>query len=355
VIESPLPIEQAQKVMERYAALPYEMIVRRVHKMWVLTVSGEEVLEHKESPYKHNKFPFVPFWAYIEDDGDTTKRFGVIKNLQDLQDEKNSRHIMVNHILKTAPIGGGFYKKNAVSSDDLENLGGVVKWVGVNRIDDIKERQFQYMPIMNQIAALEEGTEQDAKEVSGLNDPMLGIPTGSKESGLAAQVRIRQGMRTVQELFDNHDTSKMLVLQLAFRLVQQYFDTKKILRILGVMYNRGDIEKTLQVTEQMLNTSDLTKYDVKIDRGENSITQRSAAFMKTLELMQLVPEYRGVLLPYAVDLSDHPEKEAILKGVGLQQQILNTQKSLELAGGQSQKGEASQPKGNTNIRQQVAE
>lgn len=353
VIKSPLPIKQAKKLYEKYGADGDELIVRRQHEIWVLTVSGYEKLEDKKSPYEHNKFPFVPSYGYVEDDGDEIRRFGVIKNLFDLQDEKNSRHTMVAQILKTAPIGGGFFEKNSADENKLNQIGGANRWIGVNRIDNIKERGYGHLPVLNQIASLEEITEQDGKEVTGVNDPMLGIPTGAKESGLAAQVRIRQGTRTVQELFDNHDKAKLLVMRLAFSVARQYYDDRKWARILGSMSGMMGEQKAQEVIRRM-KTANLMQYDLKLDKGENSVTQRNATFLKTIELAQLVPEYRSVLLPFIVQLTDHPDKDEILQAIGVQSQILNTEKAIQVAGG----GKAAAPVqtgGGQNVRQEIAE
>ena len=350
--KSPLPIAKARKVYQRYIDDGFELIVTREHEIWVMTVSGNELLEDRKSPYAHNRFPFIPSYGYIEDDGIQVKKFGIVKNLFDLQDEKNSRHTQISQILKTAPIGGGWYQANSVDGDKLNKAGGSNKWTAVNRIDDIKERGYGYLPVLNQIASLEAITGQDGKEVTGVNDPMLGIPTGAKESGLAAQVRIRQGTRTVQELFDNHDRAKLQVMRMALSLAQQYFDEKKIVRILGSMTGEFGSQKAMLTAQAMKQNTDMLQYDLKLDKGENSVTQRNATFLKTLELTQLVPEYRSVMLPHLIDLTDHPNKEEILRDIGVQTQILNTEKAINLAGG----GKSTPPKGGSqNARQQIAE
>ncbi len=333
VVQSPLPVAEAKRIFEKYGASDFELIVKRQHTMHVLTVSGHEILEDKKSPYAHNKFPFVPSYGYIEDDGENVQRFGIIKNLIPLQDEENSRHIMTSQIIKTAPIGGGFYKKNSVDSSQLNQLGGIKKWVGVNNVDDIKERGYGQLQVLNQIASLEEITEQKAKEVTGLNDPMLGIPSGAKESGFAAQVRIRQGTRTVQEMFDNHDTAKLNAMRLAFSLARQYFDQRKVMRILGAMSGQMGQQKAQAIATKMQQSPNLMQYDLRLDKGENSVTQRNAAFLKMNDIIRNAPEYRSVLLPYLIGLSDHPDKEEILNAIGVQSQILNTEKAISLASG----------------------
>lgn len=354
VIQSPLPIKKAEGVAERYAGANYQMVVKRDYEIWLMTVSGNEVLVDKKSPYAHNMFPAVPSYAYVEDDGEKVRRFGIVKNLFDLQDEKNSRHTQVSQILKTAPIGGGFVKKNSADISVLNQIGGVQRWTEVNRIDDIKERGFNHLPILQQIAALEQITEQDAKEATGLNDPMLGIPTGSKESGLAAQVRIRQGTRTVQELFDNHDKARLLVMRMAFMLARQYFDRRKLLRIMGSMTSDNGQQKAQVITEAMLRNNAMMQYDIKLDKGENSVTERNATFLKTMELLQVAPEYRQVLLPYAIKLMNHPDRDEILSAIGIQSRKTDIQNVIGMLDGGGPAAPKA-PNGKQNTQQQVAE
>lgn len=351
VIQSPLPIKEAKAMFEQFGAEKYEMIIRRQHEIHVMAVSGHELLEDKKSPYVHNMFPFVPSYGYVEDDGEIIRRFGVIKNLVDLQDEKNSRHIMTTHILKTAPIGGGFFKKNSVDENKLNDMGGLSRWIGVNRVEDIKERGHGHLPVLNQIASLEEMTEQDAKEVAGTNDPMMGIATGAKESGLAAQVRIRQGTRTVQELFDNHDEAKLQVMRLAFMVARQYYDDRKWSRILGSMSGKMGQQRASAVIDAV-KRADLMQYDIRLDKGENSVTNRNASFIKMVEMAQVFPEYRSVLLPKAIELSDHPQKDEILQEIGVVTQMNNIKDAIDVGRGGNPK--PVQTGGGSSISQKMA-
>jgi hypothetical protein len=141
---------------------------------------------------------------------------------------------------------------------------------------------------------------------------------------------------------------------MAFMLARQYFDRKKFLRILGSMTSDMGEQKAQAIADAMLKGDTLMQYDIKLDKGENSITERNSTFLKTMELMQLAPEYRMALLPYAIKLTNHPDREEILQAVGIQTQKLNTQNAIELMGGAG----ASAPKatnGKQNTRQQIAE
>jgi len=97
---------------------------------------------------------------------------------------------------------------------------------------------------------------------------------------------------------------------------------------------------------------DLMQYDIKLDKAENSVTQRNATFLKTMEIMQMAPEYRQAFMPFLIELTDHPDKEEMLQAIGVQSQLINTEKAIGLVGG----GKAPQPKGGgQNTRQQIAE
>ena len=80
------------------------------------------IRDTKVTPFKHNNFPIVPIYAYMEDSGKKVETFGVVKNLIDPQDEKNKRHSQFIDILNRAPKGGGFFQQSAIDGEQLKSL-----------------------------------------------------------------------------------------------------------------------------------------------------------------------------------------------------------------------------------------
>ena len=300
--------------------------------------SGNLMLRRQEiSPYRHGQFPIVPVFAYVEDTGRKMESFGIVKNLVDLQDEKNKRHSQFTDILNRAPKGGGFYQMSAVDAEQIKALSTPGAWVGVrgNIKDKVQSSSANYIGILGHYQWLEKQAEEDAKSISGINDSLIGMPTNSRESGIAAQTRIQQGLTTMQELFDNLNTAKILVAEQLLSNIQQFYDPNKITKIIGIQ-NKRDPNKTLEITDELINKFYDTEYDVQIDEGETSPTARIASVQSAKELLQYVtampPGAVMTIVQAIVDMSDFPGKQEILDKLGQAEQQAQMMEQQEAQG-----------------------
>ena len=300
--------------------------------------SGNLMLRRQEiSPYRHGQFPIVPVFAYVEDTGRKMESFGIVKNLVDLQDEKNKRHSQFTDILNRAPKGGGFYQMSAVDAEQIKALSTPGAWVGVrgNIKDKVQSSSANYIGILGHYQWLEKQAEEDAKSISGINDSLIGMPTNSRESGIAAQTRIQQGLTTMQELFDNLNTAKILVAEQLLSNIQQFYDPNKITKIIGIQ-NKRDPNKTLEITDELINKFYDTEYDVQIDEGETSPTARIASVQSAKELLQyataMPPGAVMTIVQAIVDMSDFPGKQEILDKLGQAEQQAQMMEQQEAQG-----------------------
>ena len=55
-----------------------------------------------KSPYRHNKYPFVPLWGYKR--GRDGLPYGMVRGLRDIQDDINKRAAKAQYILATNKI-----------------------------------------------------------------------------------------------------------------------------------------------------------------------------------------------------------------------------------------------------------
>ena len=307
-------IAKESQMMDAFTA--YKMPVT---KIFVDTFSGNFLIEKKkELPYKHGQFPLTPVYGYLEDTGEKVENFGIIKNLIDPQDEKNKRHSQFTDILNRAPKGGGFFQQGAVDPEMIQSLSTPGAWVGVRGQlkDKIMPSAANYIGILGHYQWLEQSSLEDAKEISGINDSLIGIPTNSRESGVAAQTRIQQGLTSLQELFDNLNTSKQIVLKQVLSNIQQYYDPRKIQRIVGVI-SRDNPQLLDGATLEMVNKFYDMSYDVIIDEGESSPTARIASTQSAKELLQyaqaMPPSAVMTIVKAVIDMSDFPGKTDLLE------------------------------------------
>ena len=316
--------------------IPYSM---PISKIYVDTFSGNFMIQNEEEmPYQHGQFPLVPVYAYLEDTGDKVENFVIIKNLMDPQDEKNKRHSQFTDILNRAPKGGGFFQMGAVDPEMVKGLSTPGSWVGVRGQlkDKIQPSSAYYIGILSHYQWLEQSSMNDAKEISGINDSLIGIPTNSRESGVAAQTRIQQGLTSLQELFDNLNTAKKMVLNQVLLNAKQYYDPQKIKRIVGIIH-RDNPEYLEQATMELVTKFYDLNYDIIIDDGESSPTARIASTQSAKELLQyaqaLPPDAVMTIVKAIIDMSDFPGKEEILQQLNQQAQMQAQMAMMDAEGG----------------------
>tara|TARA_R100000700_G_scaffold23488_1_gene30340 strand:- start:1650 stop:3536 length:1887 start_codon:yes stop_codon:yes gene_type:complete len=315
-------IAKKTEMLDRFTAFKMP-----VSKIYMDTFSGDFMIQKEElMPHKHGQFPLVPVYAYLEDTGEQVENFGIIRNLMDPQDEKNKRHSQFTDILNRAPKGGGFFQMGAVDPEMVKGLSTPGSWVGVRGQlkDKIQPSAANYIGILGHYQWLEQSSMNDAKEISGINDSLIGIPTNSRESGVAAQTRIQQGLTSLQELFDNLNTAKQMVLSQVLSNVQQYYDPQKIKRAIGIVH-RAKPEYLDQATMELVTKFYDINYDIIIDDGESSPTARIASTQSAKELLQyaqaLPPMAVMTIVKAIIDMSDFPGKEEILSTLVEQEQL----------------------------------
>jgi Fe-S cluster biosynthesis and repair protein YggX len=193
-----------------------------------------------------------------------------------------------------------------VSPEQMNKASSAGEWVGIpgmkgKRISDFMQQwSTSHLSLVSTAAAMEERAAVDAKEISGATDPLMGQATSSKESGFAAQTRIRQGMLTLEEQMDNLDKTKRQVLEMSIRNMQQFWMPEKIARIIGSEIADEEQPEQSVVTEFLANFTN-TNFDVELDAGTNSPTMRA---MKAEQVAQMIQMGFQNLFPLWLELSD---------------------------------------------------
>lgn len=310
--------------MEEAAKLPvktdFGVISRVVPKTYVTISAGARILqEKKNNPYMHNDFPLVPFFYHFEDMGDTIETFGIVENMKDPQREKDKRRSQMLDIINRSPRGGGVFSGNKVSQEEMNEASTTGRWIGIpgykGRVTDFMQQwSNSHLSLVGSIAAMEQKADFDAKEISGATDPMMGVATSTKESGIAAQTRIRQGMMTLQEQMENLDITKSAVLMQALKNMQQFYTPEKIKRIIGAETEKAESPEEAMVIEQtvarFLTNFEKFEFDIVLDKGENSPTMKAA---KAQQVGELVRNGFSSLFPLYVELSDMEAGREILE------------------------------------------
>jgi hypothetical protein len=291
----------------------FDVIVRSVPKTFMTVFSGARmILDKVPNPYSHNEFPLVPYFYYFEDVGGAVETFGLVENMKDPQREKDKRRSQALDIMNRTPKGGGVFAGGKVTSDQMNDASSSGKWVSVpgfrgNVREFMQQWSTSHLALINTVVGLEQAAAMDAKEISGATDPLMGIAAGSKESGFAAQTRIRQGMLTLQEQMENLDRTKSKVLSLCISNMQQFYTRPQIMRIVGNQMG-GELPSN-EVVQKFLNNFESMRFDVVLDGGKNSPTMKA---MKADQVGELIKMGFQSLFPLWLELSDLEAKDEII-------------------------------------------
>lgn len=270
------------------------------------------VLQDLVSPYRHNRFPFVPIWGFRRKSGNAP--YGVIRGLIDPQTDLNKRRSKALFILSTNQVVAD---EDAVAdwdeaAEEVARPDGIIRLVKrdarfeIQRNSDIVEEHVMLM-------------QQDAEYIErtgGVTDEQMGRQTNA-QSGKAILARQEQGHAVTAELFDNLRMSIQIAGEIMLSLVEQYYTERKTVRILG---DRGQPEYTTindMTADGLLNDITARQADFQVDSMNFSASARQAAFESMMNMIGQLgsPDMAMVLMDLALDLSDLPGKDEMVKRI----------------------------------------
>lgn len=275
-----------------------DRVVPTLHK--TVTV-GNIVLDHNDDPFSGiTRFPFVrvcPYWVdgYI---------FGVVDNLIDPQQEENKRSSQALHLINQSANAGWLGEKGwyAGDKDELNKYGSKAGF-NIEYHNGKKPEKQRPTPISTGHLMLSDIAEKRVERISGVNADLRGSMPERQESGIAMQLRHRQGMTVSEIVFDNFDHSTQIFNEGLVELIRNtnVFSPQEITSIID--------EKNLDVDMAKIKSFKVGRYGIKVSKNPNLPTIRLTNFHALLEARKV-----GVMIPdeEILDLSDVPNKEAII-------------------------------------------
>lgn len=270
-----------------------------------------KVLYDGPNPNGSDRYPFVPILCYYEPQLPyyPYRIQGVVRNLRDSQYLYNRRKIIELDILESQVNSGFIYKEDALVNPKDIYLTGQGRGIAVKETSSIADVQPiqppQVPPSMIQIS---ESLGREILEISGVNEELLGSAEDDK-AGYLAMLRQGAGLTTLQIIFDQLDTSMKIAGKLMIDYCQNNFSPGKVKRILQE-------EPSLEFYNKAFGI-----YDIAIEEGFNTTTQRQLQFKQLLYMREL-----GLPIPSSVLLESATiqNKEELIQSV-IQQEQQNQQ------------------------------
>ncbi len=271
----------------------------------IFTVNG--MLFDDWSPYRHNRFKFVPIWGYRR--GRDKLPYGVIRGLRDIQDDINKRASKALAILSTNKV---IMDEDAVADMDAfeEEVSRpnaiIVKRQGKQlELNVDRELAPAHLELMSR-------NVQMIQQTSGVTDELLGRTTNAV-SGVAVEKRQEQGSLATSKLFDNLRLAVQMQGELELSLMEQFVTDEKQFRITN---QRGTPEFVAMNDGLPENDVTRTKADFVISEADWRATMRQAALDQLTEMMmKMPPQVALVMLDLVVESMDLPNRDEIVKRI----------------------------------------
>lgn len=288
-------IQDEAAAKQAIEAVPNLKIIERSRRVIKCArVTGSTVIEGPVATCD-NRYPPVPFFCYRGRRGD----YGVVKNIIDPQLEVNKRRSQSLHIINTS-ANSGWIADDAELLAQLEAFGSRPGMTALKKAGTTYER-IQPAALPAAVMQMEEQSKNDIKAISGVNSDLLGIREGT-QSGVAIDLRMRQGLTVIAQIFDNFRLAlKEVARRIAARIVA-YMPEDEIGRILG--------EEATPELVAAIKSADVLKYDLVAAQSPSSPSVRMSNFMMLMDMRKA-----GVPIPddLIVEASDIPGKEKILE------------------------------------------
>lgn len=280
---------------------------------------GPHQLVDAPSPYRPNRFPYIPFWGYREDL--TGVPYGLIRSMMSPQDEVNARRSKMMWLLSAKRLiaDSDAFDLEVNSIDQvLEELTkpNAAIWLNPKRTnrDAIKvEQDFQ---LGNEQAEMYHDAKQMVNMVAGVHQPMMGDARAQPKSGVAIDHLIQQGITTLAEINDNYTMGRRDVGEALLHLIKQdMLDRNDIPIEVGTGKARRTILLNQRVIDErtgrptIVNRVDAAQVKVDLEDVPSTATQRHQDFASLSELAKgLPPQMQAALLPAIIEVA--PIKDA---------------------------------------------
>jgi hypothetical protein len=169
--------------------------------------------------------------------------------------------------------------------------------------------------------ALMDAFEKDIPNILGINPEMLGMPENPniETAAILSKMRVNAGLISLRRLFDGLAETQQILGKKVMKLIQANWTPEKVALV------------TKKPCPEGFFSAELLNYDVVVEEGILTDTQRQSQFMGLLALKQMGVEIPNSLIVKNSNLHDKAELNELLDAQAQQQsQIMQQQQDLEM-------------------------
>jgi len=298
-----------------------------VQDTYVPTVSAafvleDEVMYHGPNPLGIDSYPYVGVYCYYTPNLSyyPYRIQGVVRSIRDSQFLYNRRKVIELDILESQVNSGFKYKEDALVNPADIYLSGQGKGVAIKQEAEMSDVEKIEAPgIPQSMIELSKLLGEEITQISGVNEELLGSATDDK-AGILSMLRQGAGLITLQQLYDQLDQSQKQLGMKTIEAIQKNWTPGKVQKIIK---ERPSAE---------FFTKNWAKYNIVVEEGLNTATQRQMQFAQLLNLREM-----GVPVPTQVliESSTLQDKPKLVKALAEeeQKQMQQQQKATEIQQG----------------------
>jgi hypothetical protein len=275
------------------------------------------------TPYKHNDFPYVPFWGFREDL--TQIPYGLIRSMRSPQDEVNARLSKMMWLLSA--------KRVTLDPDQVEDVDEVRREVSRpdamivlsanRRKDGLFQVESDFQLSTQQFEVMKDAADA-LQKTAGVYQAMLGdAKSGGADSGIAINSLVEQGTTTLAEINDNYRYGRRLVGQQLIDLIREDLGSTPSVVNVDNKFGQGKTPVNLnepaqdEYGNQILN-NDVQRASIKVALEDVPATPTYRAqqlLMLTEMAKSLPPQIQAFVVPFILESSEMPHRREIAEQV----------------------------------------
>ncbi len=279
--------------------------------------TGPHFLYDVPSPYKHNQFPYVPFFGHREDL--TNVPYGLIRSMISPQDEVNARKSKMLWSLNSRRViaDADSVMDHQKAQEEAARPDAYII-LNPNRKPNSQFKVETGGELANQQFQVMQEAKEEIAQASGIHKSMMG-QNSNATSGLAINSLIEQGVNTLAEINDNFRFARRLVGEMLFEMVKQNLLQQGTTKVtIGEGQQRKVIELNKMVmdpeTGQQIMINDVAKVKAKIvlDEIPSTPTYRMQQLQMLSEITKsLPPELQAAVADFIIEATDFPKRHEV--------------------------------------------
>jgi hypothetical protein len=301
-----------------------QLIKKPVQQVNLGIIVENQLLYYGVDPYGINDYAQTPIFAIYEPSYDLFqwKMQSLIRLIRDPQLELNKRRSKMVDILDSQAYPGWKAKSGSVENSASlfkSGQGPVIFMKPTAQMTDVEKLAPADIPPGH--FALMDAFEKDIPNILGINPEMLGMPENPnlETAAILAKMRVNAGLVSLRRLFDGLAETQQLIGQKVLKMIQANWSSEKIQKI------------TKKQCPPEFFSQNFYNYDIVVEEGILTDTQRQSQFMQLLALKQLGVNIPDSLLVKNSNLHGKVELNEILDAQAeQQQQFQQKQEALEM-------------------------